>query len=287
MDRRQSDLIDRYLRGEASAEEERDLVRQSMHDPELFDLLATVSQAEATMRREPYGVQATSGRLSRRMVVVGVGCLLAASVLVFVLLPQLRSGGATRTPESSNATTTSVTPPLSATRPVFLSARLELPSVADTKRTYRTAGTARLLAKAHGTLVVGQGGVVMVDLGALDGLKPDDVLLIEAGATAALPALRARVAAVYREESRLDVAASVGNDRQIRLDSTTHLNALSDQINDGTVAGDAELVRAAASRASTVARDPTARADARRKVLVQLAALAKARGDGAATEQVP
>lgn len=298
-----TDLLDRYLRGEASPEDERTLAQQALHDQELFDLLTTIGLTKAALRTD-----GARGRLPvasgtkvmrpargwRRPTMLVWAGVAAAAVL---LLAVLTRSAIPRHAAAPVATSTDRTPAADAPtvpragvevrRPAFLAARLELPAGTERGPVFRGGGSAsaRRLARVTGTVVSAESGIARVDVGAIDGLVTGSILIVEPDPAANLPESRATVTAVFRDEARVDVAGDVRTGRQVRVDTTVHLAALSALIADALAAGDTALVRAGAGRASIVARDRAAQADVRRLALLQLAALSRARSDGAAAEQ--
>ncbi|MEO8075735.1 MAG: tetratricopeptide repeat protein [Acidobacteriota bacterium] len=286
-----SDLLDRYLRGETSPEEERTLARQALEDQDLFDLLATVGLTKAALRDERASQAATSANQPWRPAYAVWGGLAAAAALAAFVAGWAIAPRVTAPPPSSEARSLSPEAPATSVpvadvqHPTFLAAALEMPNVLGRRQEFRTVGSARRLPQSRGTILSVESGAALVDLGAVDGLAKGSVVVLEADPGLNLPEVHAKVTTVFRDQARVDLAEEARVGRHVRVAVTANLLALSAVIADGSAAGDAELVRAAASRASTVARSGEAKADARRLVLLQLAALARSRNDAAATQR--
>lgn len=280
-------LLDRYLRGEATPAEQRALFAQALEDQDLFDLLATSGLVQAAVQRSEAPPSSAARPRSMRLFYAAASGLAAAAALALLVLPPWDRGAAPSTPSIRSATahgpeTPGPAPLSEVPHPAFLAARLELPEPRGSAPVFRGSDGERRVARASGTIVAADGetGEAEVDLGAIDGLAAGTVLSLEREPASAGGPVRLPVTAVFRDRTRVAGAGAARAGQRVRLPAGIHLAALSDQMREALATGDMELVRQAASRASAVARTSEPGADVRRRVLAQLGALARGRGDG-------
>lgn len=293
-----SDLLDRYLRGVATADEQRALARQALNDPDLADLLSVMGLASAAvagddaLTRLAERPAATVVAFPSRTHYAWTAALAAAAVLVLAVwtrrpatpetVPATEPTVATRAPAVAPEP---VTASAEVRHPAFLSGLLDIAEAPQDEARFRAAGSERQLPKAAGSVIEANGKSGRVDVGALDGVVSGSELEVSADPAANLPGTRATVTRVFRTEARVTFAGDVRIGQPVQLAATVQLQALSAALAEGAAADQAELLRTMASRASKLARDAEARADARRHALTQLAVLSRRRGDGAAAEQ--
>jgi hypothetical protein len=290
------EALDRYLAGELSMPAQRALAQTALDDPELFDLLSTISAVKAVAAEaegddtqvhasspgvvvphllvrpsgggEPQRGSTVARRLSARFI-VGVG-LAAAVVLTFAMLPRRPERA---TPDSSIADRPS---PGATARPRLLAPRLGEPAGPGSPGAVLPATLkASRLPTAEGTITALAGGVATLGVGSLDGLSTGMELPVARETTTPVVIGRLTVTATSLEEARGRAAAAttlrVGD--RITIPPAVHLAALSAQVTTTIAGDDLPTAHALAERAAAVAESAGLPADGRRAALVQLGAV--------------
>src|SRR5258708_778505 len=129
------DRLDRYLAGELTRSEQRDLAQAALGDPELFDALTAAALVKATVLRSSGSDRATPVRRFRdshvALALAGVAAIAAMVSLLMVYRPP--SSSTPTPPTASSASSASSTPartgaadsPRAASLPILLTARLD------------------------------------------------------------------------------------------------------------------------------------------------------------------
>jgi hypothetical protein len=259
------DRIDRYVRGELSPEEARELAQASLDSPELFDELTGAALAKAALN--PRTVR--SARVVRywRTTAVITGGLAAAAALVLTALPH-----------RAIMRELNVKPVLVLSsdggQPVLLATGLQ-PANAPV---FRGGEPDSRPPQAAGWIVSIEGGLANISLGSLDGLAKGSELQVYRGAKLAG---RLQVTTVFRDRSR--AAAIEGKQLQpkdeARVGGADHLNALLQQVDATFNRGDPDTAIKLAEEAVRWGEAAAVQPGAMAVLWNQLAVLHMLRGD--------
>ena len=246
--------IDRFARGELSAEESRALAQRALDNPELFDELTALSVARAGL--------APRHRSRRLWLWIAAA---AAAVLVAVIVPAVWRPAA-RAPEVASVIR----------EPLLLARAHE-----GTTLFRGDAATADRAPRATGSVASVESGSGTIDLGSLDGLaKGGSVEVIRDGRVAGTIALDT----IFRTRARGEAKGlTLHAGDQVHVPAAAYLNALLDQIDALVTRGDSTGARRIAGQAARLAADaaPVDPAD-----LNNLAVIAELRGDTPTAESL-
>jgi hypothetical protein len=281
--------VDRYITGDLSAPEQRELAQSALDDPALFETLTAAALLRQTAREEaePRSLAPTILPIRRpsraRMVLFAGGALAAAAVLALVVvyrssstsngpnpLEAERRGGSVPTESRSASANIHAT---------ILTARLGEADGTSTGE-FRSAERGTRPPKISGLVTSNADGEVEIDLGSLDGIAKGTIVQI-AGATApARPIGTLTMTTVFRERSRGSITAgpapSVGDRATVAPD--VHMTALSEQAAALASSGDTTSARALAGQAAEIAQMFNVSSGAGRLALYQAAVLDQAYG---------
>lgn len=194
--------LDRFARGELSAEESRALAQEALDTPDLFEEMTCAAMARTGL----------ADRRPRRTVWPRLAALAAALVVGAVALYTLRHS----TPEPT--ATLALSGP-----PVFLAHTL------DAAAQFRGAEPESRAPRAEGSITAVADGTASVDLGSLDGLaKGSEVEVLRNGT----PAGKIGLDTIFRERARGQVARglTVQPADRVRVPAALYLRAVLDQI---------------------------------------------------------
>ena len=248
--------IDRFARGELSAEESRALAQRALDDPALFDELTALSVARTGLAPRPR---------KRRMWPWMAAA--AAAVVLAAMIPTVWRP-ANRGPEVA-----AVIP-----REPLLLARTRQGTAVFRGNDTATGDRAP---RATGSVASVEDGAATLDVGSLDGLaKGGTVEVIRDGRVAGTIILDT----IFRTRARgraTGLAVRAGD--QVHVPDAAYFNALLDQIDALATRGDATGARRIAGQAARLDADatPTDPAD-----LNNLAVIAELRGDNAKAESL-
>jgi hypothetical protein len=267
-----SDRIDRYVRGELSPQEARELAQAALDSPALFDDLTDSALAKAALNP---GTVRTAGvlRTWRRTAVLTSG-LAAAAVLVLISLPHR--------PSVHELNVKPVLDPGSnAGQPVLLDSGLH---PANTP-VFRSAEPDSRLPKAAGAIVSVGDGIANIDLGSLDGLAKSSELQVFRGPGAVG---RLQVTAVFRDRARATVmeGKQVRPRDEVRVGGADYLNALLQQVDAAFNRGDPDAAVKLAEEAVRWGESAAVPAGAMAVSRNQLAVLRMLRGEYGGAESL-
>ena len=300
--------LDRYLAGELSGQEQRELAQAALDDPELFDRLTAAAVVKATVlrdsgpesrpaveprprsvdpassefRRWPEGASVRPFKKRSLALTWTVVMTVAAAAIAFVIV--YRSSSSTVPPPRTTASTPSTTSNTDAAavadstraarQPLILTARLDELAGRSTAE-FRSSIADTRPPKSEGIVVSVDDGDVAVDLGSLDGLAKGSELQVFRGSKDGEVVGRLTIATVFRERSR-GRAASAGSlqvgDRA-EVAPAVQVAALLEQVAARMAAGDAKAARGLAERAVSRSGLPGVPPDRRRRALGQLGTL--------------
>jgi hypothetical protein len=281
------DHLDRYLAGELSGSEQRELAQAALDDPELFDELTAATVMKAVLRAEsPSAPGRGPARAFKRPVAwAGIAAAAAAAIaLVIVYRAASTTTPIHETTPSTPATSTSspVADSAKIAQPVILSARLDKLAGGSTPE-FRSDGAHSRPPKSHGVVVSVDDGEVGIDLGSLDGVVKGSELQVFHGADDANVVGRLTIATVFRERSRGRIAsarsAQVGDRAEVA--PGVQVTALLDQVAALTAAGDTGAARTLLERAVSISQLPRVPAE----TLNELATVLIERQDYAGAER--
>lgn len=231
------DRIDRYVRGELSATEARELAQASLDPPELFDELTDSALVKAAL----FSGNFPSGKLVRfPRKTWSIAAVAAAAAIVLISLGVVKPWR-TASPQPKPALAFSAT----TGQPLLLASGLQ-PTQTPVFRGSEIASRAPLLA---GSIVSIEGGLATINLGSLDGLaKGGEVQVLRGDRSIG----RLQVTAVFRESARgriLD-GPPVRVKDQVRVDGAAHVSALLEQVDALYNRGDREAAYQMAEQGS-------------------------------------
>jgi hypothetical protein len=239
-----SDRMDRYVGGELSPAEARELAQASLDSPELFDELTDSALAKAAV----YSVPLPTAKIVRFpqkawFVIGGV-----AAAVVLISLAVVRPG------RTGNPHLKPVLTLLTAHgRPVLLASGLQpTPTDKDGAPVFRSPQTSSRAPWAAGSILSVEDGMAAIDLGSLDGLAKGSELLIFRDDQSTEVIGRLQVTTVFRERARgrLIDGQRVRVKARVRVEGPAHLAALLDQVDALYNRGDADAAYRLAEQAS-------------------------------------
>jgi tetratricopeptide (TPR) repeat protein len=275
------DRLDRYLDGQLSGADQRELAQAALDDPELFDTLTAAALLKAMKLQANDTDGATSVRRFRntRLALALAGITAVAAMLALVMVYRSSEPTAPLQPTPSSAPATTSTPDASAvaasaratSRPVLLTARFDDPATQPTTR-FRTAESSSRLPQSDGAIVSIDDGQATIDLGALDGLEKGSELRVFRGRDDAKSIGRVTIATVFRERSRGEPTppGTLQAGDRVEVAPARHLAALLDQASARMTSGDTKAARALAERAVSTSQASAVPADSRRRALERL-----------------
>jgi Tfp pilus assembly protein PilF len=274
--------LDRYLAGELSAREQRDLAQAALDDPELFDTLTAAAVMKATVLRDSHPqhhVAAAERRfLVRPLAWAGIAASVAAAIIVVILY---------RASSTPALVTTSPAPPLATSTasraaepsrivapPVILTARLDTLAGRPTSE-FRGDEAQSRPPKSHGVVVSVDAGVIVLDVGSLDGISKGSELRIFRGDGDSNVVGRLTIVTVFREQSRGRVSsgglAQAGDRAEVA--PRVQVAALLEQAAAVMMSGDTAAARAITERAVSAAQVSDVPENTRRQAIGQLGIL--------------
>jgi len=281
--------VDRYIAGDLSAPEQRELAQSALDDPALFETLtaAALLRQRAREEAEPRSLAPTISPIRRpsraRMVLFAGGALAAAAVLALVVVyrssptsngpnPQEaeRRGGSV--PSESRSASANI-------HATILTARLGEADGTSTGE-FRSVERGTRPPKISGLVTSSADGEVEIDLGSLDGIAKGSIVQIAGGAAPARSIGTLTMTTVFRERSRgrsaSGAAPSVGD--RVDLAPDVHMAALSEHAAALAASGDTASARALAGQAAEIAQTHHVSSGAGRLALYQAAVLDHAYG---------
>lgn len=292
--------LDRFLAGDLSAAEQRQLAEEALEDPHLFDLLTAAALVKTNLvqdvgSRPPVDAMPADGaaqrpnrpltfvargqpgprRRGRQVLLWASVATAAAAALAFILIQPLeyRLSGPNEPPDPSPATNTSTPSPgvvPVVPHPVILSARLYEEPTTE----FRGTAESTPLPREAGTVVSIEGGEVSVDLGAVDGLEKGSIVQLSRGGDSAPAIGTLSIVRVFRQRSIgiANVGEPAVGDR-VEIAPALRVTALLDQVSASLVARDVATARNLAVRAVAVAQSGGVREDLSRRALARLGTL--------------
>ena len=185
------DQIDRYVRGELSPAEARELAQASLDSPELFEELSDSALAKAALCSRPLPSDKVV-RFPRKAWIAVAG---VAAAVVLISLAVVRPGR-TANPHLSPVLSFSA----AHGQPVLLAGGLQ--PVQTGAPVFRSPQTDSRAPQTAGSIVSIEDGVATIDLGSLDGLARDSVLQVFHAERPAETIARLQVTSVFRERAR-------------------------------------------------------------------------------------
>jgi hypothetical protein len=250
--------LDRFARGELSPAESRELARNTLDDPALFDELTYIAVARKGLEQRP-----------RRRNIWLPAALFAAAAAVVAALVAVNSF---RSPSSVPAAVTS-----NLASPVFLA------RAADSSTVFRGPEPESRPPRLDGRIISIEDRVVNIDLGSLDGLaKSGEIEVLRDGTTIG----KVKLTTIFRERARAEVPPGLKiqvNDA-VRASSEMQVRAELDQIAACAARNDSEGARRIAERAVIAENPSTVVSDY--ADWNNLAAIAHLRGDQRAAQSL-
>ena len=249
--------MNRFARGELSAEESRALAQRALDDPDLFDELTAMSVGRAGL------VPRRRWRFGWRHLAVAVA---AAVVVLAVMWPVLRRPAApVKTTLAVVSEPTLLARHRNANAPVF-----------------RGTESEGRIPRSTGAVVSVDDGIASIDLGSVDGLaKGGEVAVVRDGK----PIGTLTLTTVFRERARgsLSPGLTVRAGDQLRVPDTAFLGALLDEIDALAARGDSAGARRIAEQAAKLTADSAA---ADYSDINNLGVIAELRGDKGKAESL-
>jgi hypothetical protein len=241
-----SDRMDRYVRGDLSPAEARDLAQASLESPELFAELTDSALAKASLYSAPLPTpKIVSFPRTAWFVTAGVAAAAAVVLLSLAVVKPRRTATPNLTPVLALG--------ISNSQPILLAGGLQpTPTDPHGAPVFRGPHTGSRAPRIEGAIVSIDEGLATIDLGSLDGLAKDSELPILRADQPTQPIGRLQVTTVFRERARgriLDGQKPRVNDR-VRVDAPTHLAARIQHVDALHNRGDADAAYQAADQAS-------------------------------------
>jgi hypothetical protein len=233
------DRVDRYLRGELTPAEARELAQESLENPELFEELTYAAVAKKTVAAGFQGGKVMRFWRPGRLIIAGS---IAAAILVASIFTLRLRTPAVIAPSTLLAT---LDPARGAQQPVLLAAGLQANPL-EQPEIFRGAEPESRSPKLSGGIVAVDGRVAVIDLGSVDGLTGGTELDVYRDG-AAIGHLR--VAAVFRERARASIDGRAQEHDEVRIAPTVHLMARMERVHALAARGDLAAARTAAEDA--------------------------------------
>ena len=281
--------VDRYIDGDLSAAEQRQLAQSALDDPALFDTLTAAALLKQTARdeAEPASLAPTTPPIrhhpSRTRVALLVGGAMAAAA-VLALVVVYRSSSTTNGPDSLEAQRQAGSAPAQSRsasanlHPTILIARLTESNGAATPE-FRSLERGGRGPKVSGLVTSSADGEIEIDLGSLDGIAKGSIVQTGGGTTEARSGT-VTVTTVFRERSRARVSSGsaprVGDRADVAPD--VHVAALSEHVAARAASGETASARALAAQAAEIVTSRGVTSGAGRLALYQAAVLDHANG---------
>jgi hypothetical protein len=287
------DRIDRYVRGELTAAEARELAQASLDDSELFDHLTYSALAKSALSTESAGEQielpgsaAKVIRFPRRTRVLIAGAS-AAAAIILISFSSLRSSYFRQNrPElaksQSHETVPAfpITPALASSakpgQPVLLATDLEPgPARRNGAPVFRSPEQDSRSPQPTGSIVAIEDGMATINLGSVDGLAKGSELQISRNQRTVEAAGRFVVSTVFRERARGLILAgqAIEVNDQVRAPAAIYLGAVLQRVEALSGQGDSNAARTIAEKAAGWAQSAKVPPGETRKVWERLAAL--------------
>ncbi|HEY7188962.1 MAG TPA: hypothetical protein VH436_20535 [Vicinamibacterales bacterium] len=281
--------VHRYIDGDLSAPEQRQLAQAALDDPALFETLTAAALLKQTAREEaePASLAPTISPIRRpsrtRLALFVGGALAAAAVLALMVVP--RSSSTTNAPDSLDAERRGGSAPSESRsaaaniHATILTARLTEPDGAATPE-FRSLEPGSRLPKISGRVTSNADGEIEVDLGSLDGIAKGSIVQIVGGPAPSRAIGTLTITTVFRERSRGKVATGssprIGDRADVAPD--VHVAAVSEQVAARVASGDTQSARALAAEAAGIVESLGLVSGAGRLALYQAAVLDQASG---------
>jgi tetratricopeptide (TPR) repeat protein len=268
--------LDRYVRGDLTAAEARELARKSLDDPDLFEDLTASALAAAALSAPSATGQLEQPKIVRfprlaRFVIAGAAAAAIVLVLLYLMSPSLLNH---RNPSHEATTTSHLNPALASSaspgQPILLASGLQ--PQPNSQQVFRSPELDSRAPRPTGSIVLIEDGLATINLGSLDGLSMGNEVRIFRHER---PIGRLTVTVVFRERARGRILSGPEiqvNDR-VRPPSGVYLDALMQQVDALSGRGDADAARRMAEKAAESAEAAGIPPSARAKALAKLAAL--------------
>ena len=233
--------IDRYVRGELTPGEARELAQESLDDPELFEELThSALAAQAVSGGNPRRAEPGSPRLvqSHRKKYMMIGAI-AAAVVAATALTLWREG-------NQSAPAPDLHPTLEVARiarqPVLLADGLpNVPGVQP--EIFRGTEPESRSPRDSGVVVLTEGGLATVDVGSNDGLSAGAVVAVYRGDE---EVGRVKITTVFRDRARGAIEGRIRERDQVRIPVELQFAARMDHMRAAASRGDMAEARRAA-----------------------------------------
>ncbi len=217
-------ILDRFARGELSAEESRDLAEKALGDHDLFaELTSTaIARTELPNLKRPQ-------RIWPRIAIFAAAAAVILGVILYTTQRKSR-------PVKSDAAISA---------PPTLLAR----NADSNPAAYRGPDTESRESRATGSIESIAGGIAAIDLGSVDGLaKDDEIDVIRDGQAIG----KIRLTTIFRDHSRGEIArgTSIRVNDQVPVPPVERLRATLDQIDAALARGEADKAMGVAQQAS-------------------------------------
>jgi hypothetical protein len=268
--------IDRYVRGDLTAAEARELAQKSLDDSDLFEDLTASSLVAAALSDPAARDQLEQPKIVRfpwraRFVVAGA----AAAAIVLVSLYLMRPSPLNHpNPPHESAGSSHLKPALASSagagQPILLASGLQPES--NSQQVFRSPELDSRAPRPTGSIVSIEDGLATINLGSLDGLaKGSEVQIFREERSIG----RLTVTAVFRERARAGILTGpdIHVDDQVRPPAGVYLDALMQQVDALSGRGDSDAARRMAEKAAEPEETAGIPPGERAKALAKLAAL--------------
>ena len=262
---------DRYVRGELTPAEARQLAQRSLDSRDLFDELADSALAKAALE---------SGALESGNVVrfphkawIAVAAVAAAAAAVAVVVLWMRPAPATPRLKPDLALNQQG-------RPVLLASGLHPNQAPNQTEVFRGAETDLRAPQTAGSIVSIEEDLATIDLGSLDGLDQGSELPVFREGLSTQPIGRLQVTTVFRERARARIVdGKVQANDAVRVEDAAHLTALVERVDALYNRGDADAAYTAAEQAAQWLEHTSLPPARQAELWNQLAVMRMLRGD--------
>ena len=237
-----SDRMDRYVSGELSPGEARELSQASLDSPELFAELTDSALAKAAL----YSAPLPNGNLVRfpQKAWLVIAAIAAVVLISFAVIRPWRRGNPQLKPVLALA---------GQGEPVLLASGLQpAPTDGDSATVFRSPQTDSRAPQITGSIVSIEEGLATIDLGSLDGLAKGSELQVFRDDPSSEATGRLQVTTVFRERARgrIPDGQKVRPKDRVRVDGSAHLAALMERVDALYHHGDADAAYQTAEQAS-------------------------------------
>jgi len=234
-----AERLDRYVRGELTPAEARELAQESLEDPGLFEELTYSALANKAIAAGPAAGRIAKFPSRRTLIITGSIAAMVALASVYAIRYPGRRPGLHATLQASSG----------GKQPILLADYLSNAPAAQPDA-FRGAETQSRPPRVSGTVVSIDNGAATIDLGSADGLSNGMALDVYDEGGAPSPEGSVVLAAVFRDRARGSIKGRVRLHDRVQIAPAIHLSARMEAVRALADGGNVGAARTAAEDAA-------------------------------------